>query len=65
MLQSGGRHLLKFLRHTISVFVFIPVNVAQPETAISFYLKNSYREIINILLYFVHQRDCKTIYPLM
>lgn len=32
MLQSGGRHLLKFLRHTISVFVFIPVNVAQPET---------------------------------
>lgn len=23
VLQSGGRHLLKFLRHTISVFVFI------------------------------------------
>lgn len=32
MLQSGGLHLLKFLRHTISVFVFIPMNVGQLET---------------------------------
>lgn len=32
MLQSGGLHLLKFLRHTISVFVFIPMNAGQLET---------------------------------
>lgn len=32
VLQSGGRHLLKFLRHTISVFVFIPMNAGQLET---------------------------------
>lgn len=32
MLQSGGLHLLKFLRHTIAVFVFIPMNVGQLET---------------------------------
>lgn len=32
MLQSGGLHLLKFLKHTISDFVFIPLNSGQPET---------------------------------
>lgn len=41
MLQSGGLHLLKFLRHTISEFVFIPMNAGQLETAISFNLKTS------------------------
>lgn len=31
VLQSGGLHLLKFLRHTISVIVFIPMNAGQLE----------------------------------
>lgn len=32
---------MKFLKHTISDFVFIPMNSGQPETAIRFDLRNA------------------------